>query len=215
MKKGFLVIALLLIIIGCTKQTQDLSQQTIDQEVEGPILNDTQIEEAPETDLPINEARGDYEVRRQVSMKITSSAFSNNERIPIKYTCDGSDTIPPLNFEDVPEDTRSLVLVIDDPDVPRDIMASGIYDHWVLFNIPASTESVEEGRSPEGTKGKTTGGSLFYEGPCPPGEEHRYFFKLYALDTMLDLSQGATKQQVENAMQGYVLAEATLIGLYG
>ena len=209
MKRVILIIVLLLIILGCTKQTSDISQQALDQEL---ITNEIQIEEDTETDIPINEARGDYKIRRQFSMKITSSAFSNNGRIPVKYTCDGSDVVPPLKFENVPEDTLSLVIIMDDPDAVEVI--GYVADHWLVFNIQPTTTTVQEGEEPEGVHGKAIENNLQYVGPCPP-DEHRYYFKLYALDTILNLQQGATKPQIENAMQGHILSEATLIGLYG
>lgn len=142
-------------------------------------------------------------------MRLASSAFKEGGPIPAKYTCDGSNISPPLHFEDVPAKAKSLVLVMDDPDAP-----AGTWDHWVVFNIPPATREVKEGHSPPGVVGKNTRGELAYGGPAPPDREHRYFFKLYALDAMLALKEGATKAEVEMAMEGHVLAKAQLMGRY-
>ncbi|KPJ54869.1 hypothetical protein AMJ47_02235 [Parcubacteria bacterium DG_72] len=142
-------------------------------------------------------------------MKIKSSVFENNQNIPSKYTCDGQDINPALEFSDIPENTKTLVLIMDDPDAP-----AGTWDHWIVFNIPTDTKEIAENEEPPGVHGKGTSNNLEYHGPCPPDREHRYFFKLYALDTELDLPEGSTKQEVEEAMQGHILDEAELIGLY-
>ncbi|MCI0619823.1 YbhB/YbcL family Raf kinase inhibitor-like protein [Candidatus Wolfebacteria bacterium] len=140
---------------------------------------------------------------------LKSPAFAHNGVIPAKYTCDGEDVSPPLAWENIPEGIRFLVLIMDDPDAPR-----GTWVHWIVFNIPPDTARIEEGKEPEGVSGNNSWLTLGYGGPCPPEGVHRYFFKLYALDTMLDLSEGATKAEVEAAMTGHILAETTLIGLY-
>lgn len=142
-------------------------------------------------------------------MKLTSSAFTHNGNIPSEFTCDGSDLSPPLTISDVPANAKSLVLICDDPDAPV-----GTWDHWVVFNIPASTIQIPKGTEPNGVAGKNSWGRTGYGGPCPPSGTHRYFFKLYALDTMLNLPAGSTKKQIEAAMQGHILAKAELIGLY-
>jgi len=147
-------------------------------------------------------------------MKLASPAFENGEKIPSRFTCDGAAVSPPLTISDVPSGAKSLVLIMDDPDVPRVLRSDGIWDHWVVFNIPVDTAEIAEGEEPDGTHGKGTGGNLNYFGPCPPDREHRYFFKVYALDAELDLPEGATKQQVESAMEGHVLATAELMGRY-
>ncbi|MBI2146871.1 YbhB/YbcL family Raf kinase inhibitor-like protein [Candidatus Woesearchaeota archaeon] len=151
------------------------------------------------------------------SLQLTSSAFSNNGKIPSLYTCDGSNTSPPLSISGVPAEAKSLVLLMDDPDIPEFVKQKfgiTVWDHWVVFNIPPTTAAISEGKNPPGVFGKNTGGKNAYGGPCPPDREHRYFFKLYALDTLLDLPAGATKTAVEQAMKGRVLAEARLVGLY-
>jgi Raf kinase inhibitor-like YbhB/YbcL family protein len=103
---------------------------------------------------------------------------------------------------------------MDDPDVPKHLRDDGMWDHWVVFNMPASARDIKEGEEPEGTHGIGTGGNTNYHGPCPPDREHRYFFKLYALDAKLDLPEKATKAQVEGAMENHIMAEAELMGMY-
>ena len=145
-------------------------------------------------------------------MKLTSTAFEHQGKIPSKYTCDGANISPPLRLSDVPAQAKSLVLIMDDPDVPKHLRQDGMWDHWVVFNIPVSLTELKEGEEPEGTHGIGTGNNLNYYGPCPPDREHRYFFKLYALDTELKLPEKAKKQQVEKAMEGHVLAKTELMG---
>jgi len=147
-------------------------------------------------------------------MKLTSSAFEHEGKIPAKYTCDGENMNPPLRIADVPSGAKSLVLIMDDPDVPKHLRKDGMWDHWVVFNIPASLREIKEGEEPEGTHGIGTGSNLNYMGPCPPDREHRYFFKLYALDTELNLPEKAAKQQVEKATEGHVLTKTQLMGRY-
>jgi Raf kinase inhibitor-like YbhB/YbcL family protein len=147
-------------------------------------------------------------------MKLMSPAFEHEGKIPSKHTCDGENTNPPLTISDVPSGAKSLVLIMDDPDVPKHLRADGMWDHWVVFNIPANLSEVEEGEEPMGTHGIGTSGNLKYNGPCPPDREHRYFFKLYALDAELELEEKSTKAQVESAMEGHVLERAELMGKY-
>lgn len=140
---------------------------------------------------------------------LTSPAFEYGKSIPSKYTCDGEDLNPPLEISGINFSTKSLTLIMDDPDAP-----AGVWVHWVKWNIPTSTTSISEGQEPGGVSGKGTGGNLDYKGPCPPSGEHRYFFKLYALDTILDLQKGADKKELEKAMQGHILQQTKLMGLY-
>lgn len=147
-------------------------------------------------------------------MQLHSTAFEHEQSISATYTCDGEDVSPPLEISDVPADTQSLVLVMDDPDVPAQVRADRMWDHWVVFNIPPETREISEGHEPRGVHGKGTSGNLKYHGPCPPDREHRYFFHVYALDTELHLPEGATKQEVEAAMAGHILDQAELIGRY-
>lgn len=146
------------------------------------------------------------------TMKLTSSAFTNNETIPSKYTCDGKNINPPLKIEGAPSNAKSLVLIMDDPDAIKP--AGKVWDHWIVFNIPMTPTIIAEGKEPSGIHGKGTGGNLNYKGPCPPDAEHRYFFKLYALDSMLNLKEGVTKTEVEKIMSGHILAQTELIGRY-
>jgi Raf kinase inhibitor-like YbhB/YbcL family protein len=147
-------------------------------------------------------------------MKLTSTAFNQGERIPSIYTCDGDNINPPLEITGVPHEAQSLVLIMDDPDVPKSLREDGMWDHWVVFNIPPDTRTIEENTEPEGTPGIGTNEETGYFGPCPPDREHRYFFKLFALDTRLDLPEKSTKAQVEEAMAGHVLFHAELMGTY-
>src|SRR5690242_6033871 len=129
-------------------------------------------------------------------MKLTSPAFKNTDKIPSKYTCDGSDVNPELFISHVPSRAQSLVLIMDDPDVPSSVRTDNMWDHWVVFNIPPQTTHIPENSQPLGVPGRNTEGKLNYQGPCPPDREHRYFIKLYALDIMLSLPQGASKKEV-------------------
>ncbi len=151
-------------------------------------------------------------------MKISSPDFHNDQRIPMPYTCEGANINPTLEFSNIPSETKSLTLIVDDPDVPAQVRKEKMYDHWVVFNIPPTTIRIEANQKPQGIEGVNTSGEYGYTGPCPPRQfaptEHRYHFKLYALDTTLSLPAGATKTQVEQAMQGHILAEAKLIGRY-
>jgi Raf kinase inhibitor-like YbhB/YbcL family protein len=147
-------------------------------------------------------------------MKLTSPVFEHGGKIPSKYTCDGENINPPLAISDVPPGTGSLVLIMDDPDVPKHLRADGMWDHWVVFNIPATLRDIGEGEEPGGTHGVGTGGNVNYSGPCPPDREHRYFFKLYALGTELGLPEKATKGQLEKAMEGHVIEKTELMGRY-
>lgn len=152
-----------------------------------------------------------------VNMKITSSAFEHNNNIPSKYTCDGENISPPLEFSDIPKDAKSLVLIVDDPDVPAEIRPDRMWIHWVMFNISADIREISE-NSNSGVKGKNSFSHFNYGGPCPPPQyepsTHRYYFKLYALDVVLELSEGAAKAEVEAEMEGHILDKAELIGLY-
>lgn len=150
------------------------------------------------------------------TIQLTSSAFGEGDPIPSKYTCDGEDISPPLAWSNVPSGTRSFALICDDPDAPV-----GIWVHWVLFGIPSSVRELPEGVSAteEILSGALQGNNDFkrlgYGGPCPPrGNPHRYFFKLYALDTELALKSGATKADLLRAMEGHILGEGQLMGTY-
>lgn len=147
---------------------------------------------------------------KQTNMKISSPAFQNNEIIPRRYTCDGENISPPLAFEEIPEGTQSLLLIVDDPDAPR-----GTFLHWLVFNISPQTKFIEENSLPNGARlGKNDFGRLTYGGPCPPYGVHRYYFKLFALDTTLNLPEGASFQEVWGVARDHILSENYLIGLY-
>ncbi len=161
---------------------------------------------SPETSLNIKQTS---------NMKLGSIVFEHNGLIPAKYTCDGENINPPLRMSEAPEGAKSLVLIMDDPDVPKSIRPDGVWDHWLVWNIPPETTEIPEGKEPAGVVGKNTGGSFGYRGPCPPDREHRYFFKLYALNTTLNLSADITvKANLEAAMQGHILGQAELMGRY-
>lgn len=174
------------------------------------FLNLGDNEREIETSLGLPEPGGENQ-----DMKIGSTVFEPNQLIPAKYTCDGENINPPLQWSEVPEGTVSLVLIMDDPDVPRSIKPDGIWDHWLIWNIPPETTEIREGEEPVGVLGKNTGGNFGYQGPCPPDREHRYFFKLYALDKTLDLvRETTTKKDLEAAMRGHILAQTELMGRY-
>ena len=144
-------------------------------------------------------------------MKLTSPAFSHNETIPEQYTCDGANISPALQWSDIPEHTNSFALIVEDPDAP-----AKVWVHWVLFNIPPTTQSLFENTThgPFLQGATDFNGKQGYGGPCPPSGTHHYHFTLYALDTLLDLPAGARKQELIKAMQGHILEQTTLIGTY-
>jgi len=152
----------------------------------------------------------------EMTVSLSSTAFKEGDKIPVKYTCDGQDISPPLAWGEPPQRTQAFALIVDDPDAP-----SGVFTHWVLFNIPASTRQLGEDvpaqeRIQNGAlQGKNDFGRIGYGGPCPPrGPVHRYRFTLYALDRLLDLKPGAFKTQVLDAMKGHILAQGQLVGTY-
>lgn len=151
------------------------------------------------------------------AFELKCQSFENGDRIPVKYTCSGEDVSPPLSWEGVPEGTKSLVLICDDPDAPV-----GTWVHWVLYNLPRDIVGLGENVPPQkklpnhALQGKNDFQRIGYGGPCPPpGRPHRYFFKLYALDTKLDADPGFTKNQVLQAMKGHIVGKAVLMGKYG
>lgn len=152
-----------------------------------------------------------------MAFSISSGDFQNGGEIPKKFTCDGADSSPELSWTDVPAGTRSLALIADDPDAP-----GGTFTHWVLFNLPAETRQLSENLNkvdelPNGAgQGRNGFRKIGYGGPCPPpGKPHRYFFKLYALDSKLELKPGASKEELENAIRGHTLGRAEIMGKYG
>jgi len=145
----------------------------------------------------------------EARIKVTSSAFHEGGNIPSKFTCDVSDTSPPLQIAGVPSGAKSLVLIVDDPDAP-----GGLFTHWLAWNIPPQTGSIAEGSAPKGAQGANDFGKSGYRGPCPPPGTHRYSFKIFALDRELELGSGAKRSQVDAAMKGHVIAHGELVGRY-
>ena len=150
-----------------------------------------------------------------MEIKLTNSVFKDGEFIPKKYTCDVANVSPPVEWSGTPEAAKSIALICDDPDAP-----AGIWVHWVIFNIPASANKLNENipfdkvLEDGAVQGKNDFRKIGYGGPCPPGGIHRYFFKIYALDKRLELKPGATKGELLNAMEGHILAEGKLMGRY-
>lgn len=148
-------------------------------------------------------------------MEIKSTAFKEGGMIPAKYTCDGVNVSPPLSWSNFPKETKSFSLICDDPDAPM-----GTWVHWVIYDMPVGITQLPENIASQrelargGKQGANDFRKIGYGGPCPPGGEHRYYFKLYALDGTTDLKPGATKEQLLKAMQGHILAEAQLVGKY-
>ncbi|HSO11308.1 MAG TPA: YbhB/YbcL family Raf kinase inhibitor-like protein [Anaerolineales bacterium] len=155
------------------------------------------------------------EMEETMSIELTSNAFKQGQPIPEKYSCKGEDVSPALAWGEPPTGTQSFALIMDDPDAPV-----GTWDHWILFNIPASARGLPESfpaneTHPDGSmSGKNSWGRMGYGGPCPPGGTHRYFFRLYALDEMLAISAGASKGELEKAMVGHILAHGELMGTF-
>lgn len=152
-----------------------------------------------------------------MSLTVTSDAFANGQSIPAKYSCIGKNISPALAWSEPPAGTQSFALIVDDPDAP-----AGTWVHWVLFNIPSNVRNLEEDLPVTGKNadpnaiyvGKNSSGNTHYDGPCPPSGTHRYYFKLYALDTTISLLPGATKEQVLTEMKGHVLAQGELMGTF-
>jgi Raf kinase inhibitor-like YbhB/YbcL family protein len=142
-------------------------------------------------------------------MKITSSAFQEGGNIPSKFTCDGGNASPPLQITGIPSEAKTLVLIADDPDAP-----GGLFTHWLVWNIPAQTNSIAEGSVPKGVHGTNDFGKSGYGAPCPPSGTHRYYFRVFALDRELTLPAGAKRSQLDGAMKGHVVAQGELMGRY-
>ncbi len=150
-----------------------------------------------------------------MKIELKSRVFKNDDMIPEKYTCDGDDISPPLSWDSVPEETKSIAVICDDPDAPM-----GTWVHWVVYDIPPETRELKENVTPEremdngGVQGMNDFKKIGYGGPCPPSGTHRYFFKIYALDSRMRLNPGATKSQLLIAMEGHILEKGELIGKY-
>lgn len=159
--------------------------------------------------LPANQTNG------VLSMTISSPAFSAGGAIPKIYSCDGQGINPPLDFSGVPAKAKSLALIMDDPDVPKNLKPDGLFVHWVVYNMPAATSAIPANSTPPGQQGLNGAGKPAYAAPCPPDREHRYFFKLFALDTAeLEFYQPPTKDDLLSAMSGHIISQAELIGTY-
>jgi Raf kinase inhibitor-like YbhB/YbcL family protein len=175
----------------------------------------TPAAEIDPTEVPPTEMTPTEDAAEVGLFAISSSAFAHESPIPVRYSCDGDNTSPPLAWSDPPQGTQSFALIHDDPDAP-----AGTWVHWVLFNIPGDSLSLEGAIPAQETlgdgslHGENSWGRRDYGGPCPPGGTHRYFFKLYALDTLLELEAGADKEALLAAMEGHILAEAELMGTF-
>lgn len=152
---------------------------------------------------------------QKMEISIMSSAFENAGQIPTKYTCDGENVSPPLSWKNLPSGTKSIAIINDDPDAPM-----GTWVHWVIYNIPANSSGLPENikpleKLPDGTmQGRNSWGKIGYGRPCPPSGTHRYFFKIYALDKVLELKPGATKEELLKAMKGHIIGEGQFYGKY-
>ncbi len=147
-------------------------------------------------------------------MIISSPVFEDGKSIPALFTRDGLNQSPPIVFSGVPPSAKSLVLIVDDPDVPRSLRPDGIFVHWLVWNIPPATKGIPQGGIPPGVSGLATNKQMGYTGPNPPNGEHRYYFRLYALDTELMIGSTVTKAELLLAMQGHMLDQAELMGRY-
>jgi Raf kinase inhibitor-like YbhB/YbcL family protein len=163
------------------------------------------------------QVNGDMQKMTYSQLSVRSSAFGDNQRIPVKYTADGDDMSPPLQWSEIPEGVAEYALIVEDPDAPR-----GTVTHWVIYGIPGSYDHLDDG-VPQveeldngAMQGKNTRGEIGYMGPSPPkGKPHRYKFTLYALDAKLNLPAGITKEELQKAMQGHIISEGELTGIYG
>jgi Raf kinase inhibitor-like YbhB/YbcL family protein len=201
-----LVGCLALIFAGCApapESAEEPSPVLEGENIPDGITADTPL---PATEMP--DTANDKEEPAMAKMTLTSPAFSEGEAIPVQFSCDGDNTSPELAWSNIPEGTASLVLIVDDPDAP-----GGTWDHWILFNLPADLTGLAQGGS-GGTEGNNSWNQTGYGGPCPPGGTHRYFFKLYAVDTTLDFPAGTAKGALEAAIAGHILGEAELMGTF-
>lgn len=216
---GMAFIVLALVLCACQlagrPETTPLTGSLSSEGASSPIPLGTGGE-ARQAETPAGPTPIDTQIQEEtMGLKLTSSAFNEGDMIPKPYTCDGQDISPPLAWTGAPAGTKSFALICDDPDAPV-----GVWDHWVCFNLPPGLTGLPEAvprtevLPSGGLHGRNSWGKIGYGGPCPPSGVHRYFFKLYALDTELSLKAGATKKDVEKTMQGHILAEAQLMGRY-
>jgi len=223
MKKALFIFAIVILFMaGCTTPSNQAPQENeVPQDTEPPPAEEEAAEEPTEPPVeptaepePIEEPTEEAEPE-PVPFALTSPEFEEGLPIPTKFSCDGQNVSPQLDWTDPPEGTQSFALILDDPDAP-----GGVWVHWVLYNIPAGTRSLPENVPAGGTladgsmQGSNSWPRTEYGGPCPPGGTHRYFFKLYALDIMLDAQPGLEDQQLLDLMEGHVLGEVQLMGTY-
>jgi len=193
---SIVILSALVFFIGKIMQEKDIKSTD--------ISTSTNISASTSVDIKSSE------LKNIVEIKIQSSAFENSGTIPRKYTCDGQSLIPPIQVSNVPSEAKSLALTIEDPDAP-----SGTWDHFVMWNLPAKDFNTTSGNVPEGVIGKGTSGKMYYIAPCPPrGQMHRYFFKLYVLDTLLDIPVSSNKSQLLKNIEGHVMGKAEMYGTY-
>ena len=202
----FLVLLCLLTLIGAScapnPEPTEIAEPSPQEETNEEAHEDSNGEEV---EAPHTEEDDD----QPINMALASPAFNAEEPIPVKFTCDGEDSSPELDWFGIPEGTVSMALIMDDPDAPV-----GTWVHWVLFNLPMDLSGLREGMTGVGLDGANSWDQTGYGGPCPPSGTHRYFFKLYALDTDLDLEPGADKATLEAAMEDHILGQAELMGTY-
>jgi Raf kinase inhibitor-like YbhB/YbcL family protein len=212
---SLILIGCLVILAGCAPAPEPTEPPEPAQEeaaVEEVIPTDTPLPPTEETeaeDTEEEETSAEEEGEPAMEMTITSPAFIEGDPIPVQFSCDGEDISPELAWSGIPEGTASLAFIMDDPDAPM-----GTWVHWVLFNLPADSTGLPQAVTGVGVDGQNSWDRTGYGGPCPPGGTHRYYFKLYALDTILDLDPGANKAALESAMEGHILAQAELMGTY-
>jgi len=196
---------LALVAVGCAPAPEPSEEPA-------PVMEEVVVEEVIPTDTPLppteEPVAKEEEEPAMIEMTLTSPAFAQDEAIPLQFSCDGDDISPELAWAGIPEGAASLVLILDDPDAPV-----GTWDHWLLFDMPPDLEGLPQGGT-AGTDGNNSWNRTGYGGPCPPGGTHRYFFKLYALDTTLDLPVGTAKGTLEAAMEGHILGQVELMGTY-
>lgn len=205
-KHAMLIVSLGILLLGaCAAPATEA--------VEDPPVDEAPVEATEEPTQTTTPAEPPSEAMEPAtSFELASAAFSAGEPIPVRYSCDGEDISPALAWNNPPEGTQSITLIMDDPDAP-----GGTWDHWIVFNIPANARELPEAVSAEDISaifGQNSWGRGDYGGPCPPGGTHRYFFKLYALDTTLSSGESANKGEVLAAMEGHILAEAELMGTF-
>ena len=214
MKKSIvLILCLGILLLGACATPQVSGEPEAPPAAVEPTEPLAETTEAPApTAAPIPTEAASEDMEPGLPFELISTAFEQGEPIPVQYSCDGEDISPSLAWGDPPAGTKTLALIMDDPDAP-----GGTWDHWIVFNIPAELRELPEAVSTgeiDATFGKNSWGRGDYGGPCPPGGTHRYFFKLYALGISLSLDGNANKGQVLTAMEGHILAETELMGIY-